>query len=94
MSLLNETIDEPPAKEMNFNVSEEKLNTMRPLVMKFVPLDMQAADEEYTEVVAFTEENSDVEEEETPVVEKKPPAEEVLVEHNIQESKTPPVIER
>lgn len=85
MSLLNETIDEPPAKEMNFNVSEEKFNTMRPLVMKFVPLDMQAADEEYTEVVAFTEENSDMsaEEEESPVVEKKPPAEEVLVEHNI-----------
>jgi len=70
---------------MNFNVSEEKFNTMRPLVMKFVPLDMQAADEEYTEVVAFTEENSDMsaEEEESPVVEKKPPAEEVLVEHNI-----------
>ena len=97
VSLLNETIDEPVTKEMNFTGHEEKLHTARPLVMKYVPLDMQAADEEYTEVIAFTEENSDNSEEEeesprAPTPQK--PAEEVLVENNTAQRTPPPEVVR
>lgn len=65
ISLLNETIDEPPHRnEIVYSQAEEKMPDVRTMVMKFTPLDMDAGDEEYTELVAFTEVNSDVSEEE------------------------------
>ena len=61
---LDETIIEEPERDYSVAIVESKDAVARQLVQRYRPFDMTAADEEVTEIVAFTEQNSSEDEEE------------------------------
>jgi len=61
---LDDTIIEEPERDYSVAIVESKDAVARQLVQRYRPFDMTAADEEVTEIVAFTEQNSEESEDE------------------------------